>query len=262
MRKWDSSNAPYAGPGPFLASQLPPGSRYELRDGHALYCAPTGGDGSSRIAKSAMVLATDPAVKQAGIDPGYSFGPGDLRAPDVAVGNVPDKPGWIAGVPPLAVEYAGGGQDEGKLAEKIEDFLERGTRFIWVVRLTGPRRVEVFAKGEPMRVLVPGEELHAPGILQNPVLVDALFDERPALEATLRNLLQRQGYESLEAVRDEGHEEGREEGLALARAAILDLCEAYGVEVDDERRRALKAMKKDDLEALRLHLKHDRRWRG
>jgi len=262
MGKWETSNAPYAGPGPFLASEIPPGSRYELRNGQALYCAPTGGDGSSRIAKSAMVLATDPAVKQAGIDPGYSFGPGDLRAPDVAVGNVPDKPGWIAGVPPLAVEYAGVGQDEGKLAEKIQDFLERGTRFIWVARLTGPRRVEVFAKGEPMRVALPGEELRAAGILQNPVLVDALFDERAALEATLRNLLQRQGYESLEAVHKEGRQEGRQEGLAVARAAILDLCEAYGVHVDDERRRVLKAMTKDDLEALRLHLKQNRRWIG
>jgi len=226
------------------------------------------------------VLGTDPAVKQSGIDAGYTFGPGDLRAPDVAVGNVPDKPGWIPGVPPLAVEYASVGQDEASLAEKIHDFLERGTSWVWVVRLTGPRRVEVFARGEAMRVYVPGEELRAPGILQNPVAVEALFDERPALEATLRNLLQRQGYESLEAVREEGIEQGIEkgieqgleqglekgiekglqQGLELARSTIEDLCEAYGIHVDDERRRALAAMTKNDLEALRTRLKRERRW--
>jgi len=203
------------------------------------------------------VLGTDPAVKQSGIGAGYSFGPGELRAPDVAVGNVPDKPGWIAGGPPLAVEYASVGQDEAKLAEKIHDFLERGTSWVWVVRLTGPRRVEVFARGEPMRVYVPGDELQAPGILQNPVAVEALFDERPALEAMHRNLLQRQGYESLEAVREEARSEGIEKGLRLA---IEDLCESHGIRFDEARRRELASMNKADLEALRLRLKQERRW--
>jgi hypothetical protein len=151
----------------------------------------------------AEVLDTDPAVTEAGIDAGFTTGEGNLRAPDVAVGNVPDQPGWIPGVPPLALEYAGSGQDEKKLQEKIADLLKGGTRWVWVVRLVGARRVEVYSAGEAVRLFGPGEELQAPGILQNAVPVEALFDRRVAHEATLRNLLQRKGYESLEAVREE-----------------------------------------------------------
>lgn len=39
--------------------------------------------------------------------------------PNIAVGNVPDDPGWVRGVPPLAVEYADVGQDEADLQSKI-----------------------------------------------------------------------------------------------------------------------------------------------
>jgi Uma2 family endonuclease len=210
------SQAPFDGrvdgPGPFRVKDLAPGSRYELSNGHLVYCAPTGGEGSRGTVASAEVLDTDPAVTEAGIDAGFTPAEGVLRAPDVAVGNVPDQPGWIPGVPALALEYAGSGQDEKKLQEKIADLLKGGTRWVWVVRLVGPRRVEVHSAGEPVRLFGPGEELRAPGILQNAVLVEALFDRRVAHEATLRNLLQRKGYESLEAVREEAREEAREEG--------------------------------------------------
>jgi len=252
-----STSAPYAGRGPFVAENIPPGSRYELREGHALYCAPTGGDGSSKIVRGAQVLATDPAVKQAGIDAGYSFGAGELRAPDVAVGHVPEEPGWIAGVPPLAVEYASVGQDEKALDQKIKDFLDAGTKWIWVVRLKGPRRVEVYSPNKPMRVYGPGDLLRAPGILKNPVLIEALYEENAAFDATLTNILQRRGYQNLDAVREEAREEGVEKGL---QTAILDLCEAFGVDVDDERRRRLASMRKPELEEVRARLKRDRRW--
>lgn len=225
----------YDAPGPFRAAALAPGDRYELHDGHAIYCAPTGGDGARGTVAGAQVLDTDPAVTEAGIDAGYSAGPKDLRAPDVSVGNVPDKPGWIQGVPPLALEYAGAGQDEAGLQSKIADLLDAGTRWIWVVRLLGPRRVEVYEKGKATRTFGPGEELLAPGILQNPVVVEALFDRAVAHRLTFRNLLQREGYESLDAVRDEGREEGREEGRDEGRArAVLAVLAARSIAVPAE----------------------------
>ena len=46
------------GPGPFRADQLGSGDRYELRRGHAIYCAPTGGDGARGTVSGAEVLAT------------------------------------------------------------------------------------------------------------------------------------------------------------------------------------------------------------
>ena len=93
-----------------------------------------------------------------------------------------------------------------------------GTRHVWVVRLTGPRRVEVHEPGRELRTAVPGEQLLAPGILGNPVPVEALYDWSVGRRVTLRNLLQREGYEDLDAVRAEA-----------LRAAILRVAEARGL---------------------------------
>lgn len=204
--------------GPFRADQLTPGDPYELSDGHPIECLPTGGRGSRANLIGGAVLDSDPAVESAGVDTGFALEPGTMRAPDVAVGNVADVPGWVAGqAPPLAVEYAGAGQDEAELGTKIGQFLAAGTELVWVVRLVGPRRVEVHRRGEEPRLAYPGDALEAPGILRNPVPVAALFERDAAHEATLRNLLQRKGYPDLEAVRDAGREEGREEGQAQGR---------------------------------------------
>ena len=43
-------------------------------------------------------------------------------------------------------------------------------------RLTGPRRVEVHEPGKRFRKVLPGKMLTAPGVLQNPVRVEALYD--------------------------------------------------------------------------------------
>ncbi|WP_437276247.1 Uma2 family endonuclease [Sorangium sp. So ce375] len=203
--------------GPFRAEHLRAGDPYELSNGHPVYCAPTGGRASGPNHLGSSVVGWDPAVKEVGVDTGYSPDPGTLRAPDVAVGNVPDKPGWVRGVPELAIEYADVGQDEEKLKEKIADLLAAGTKLLWVVRLNGPRRVEVHEPRRKVRVALPGELLSAPGILKNAVRVEALYDRSEAEKSTLTNLLQRRGYEDLDAVLNAGREQGREEGREEGR---------------------------------------------
>ncbi len=241
---------PRSNSGPFQASQLRDGDRYELSDGHPLYCAPAGPDHATGNIRGAAVLDSDPEVAWAGIDAGFSPEPGMLRAPDVAVGAPPASGrGWIEGAPPLALEYAGHGQDEADLQTKIGELIGHGTRLVWVARLTGPRRVEVYASGQPMRVALPGEELLAPGILRNPVPVEALFDRAAGDRVTLRNLLQRFGYEDLDAVREEGRIEGRAEGRAEGREegrvallqAVLNLLAGRGIAVDAETRIRVEA---------------------
>ena len=217
------------GSGPFRADQIRPGDPYELSDGHAILSPPTGQRGGKGNLLGGAVLESDPLVESAGVDVGVSPAPKQLRAPDVSVGNVGDAPGWASTAPPLAVEYAETGQDEGDLAVKIAELFAAGTRHVWVVRLTGPRRVEVHTPDAPVRVLSPGDELSAPGVLANPVPVEALYDRGAAHEATLRNLLQRQGYASLDAVRAEGREEGKEAALATLRRALLTALEARGL---------------------------------
>jgi hypothetical protein len=148
------------------------------------------------------------------------------------VGDVPDAPGWVPGSPDLAIEYADVGQDEEKLAEKVADLLVAGTRYLWVVRLTGPRRVEVHEPGKKVRTVLPGKLLTAPGVLENPVRVEALYDRDEAERATLTNLLQRQGYENLEAVLAEGRIEGKTEGKTEGKAeSVLAVLEARGLRV-------------------------------
>lgn len=199
-------------PGPHTADQIREGDPYEISNGHLIRCLPTGRRGGRSNLGGAQALDTDPAVKSAGIDVGYSERPDHLRAPDISVGNVDNEPGWAPEAPPLAVEYADRGQDEADLQLKIKELLAAGTKFIWVVRLVGPRRVEIHVPHKAMRLAYSGDQLTAPEILQNPVPVDALFDREAAHEVTLRNLLQRKGFASLEDVHEQGRREGKIEG--------------------------------------------------
>jgi hypothetical protein len=186
------------------------------------------------------VLASDPAVQDVGFDVGFSPSPEILRAPDLSVGEIPDLPGWVQGVPLLAVEYADTGQDEADLQIKIRELFAAGTRYVWVVRLTGPRRVEVHQPGQGMHIANPGDQLTAPGILANPVPVEALYDREAARRVIFRNLLQREGYASLEEVRAEGEVRGEAQGeLQTLREDVLAVLTARGLAVDDELRTAL-----------------------
>jgi len=160
----------------------------------------------------------------------------------VAVGNVPDRPGWVKGAPHLAIEYADVGQDEAELKKKIADLLAAGTRFLWVVRLTGLRRVEVHEPGKRMRTLLPGDTLTAPGVLKNPVPVVALYERDAAEQATLTNLLQRRGYENLDAVLAKGREKAREEGVLRGkRDALQRVLERRQLGVTSESRAVIEA---------------------
>lgn len=223
-------------PGPFRAEQLRPGDPYELSNGHPVHCLPTGSRGGRATSAGDGVLASDPAVQDVGVDVGFSPSAETLRAPDLSVGAMPDQPGWVQGAPPLAVEYSDTGQDEAELQAKIRELLAAGTRFIWVVRLNGPRRVEVHQPGAQMRVANVGEQLEAPGILANPVPVEALWDREASRQVIFRNLLQRQGYASLDEVRAEGQVNGELQGL---RRAVVTVLRGRGLEVGDELRAAL-----------------------
>jgi len=248
-----SGRVPYEAPGPYTADDLHEGEPYELSNGHKVYCESGRARHAIDHANGTLVLRSDPGAQEVLVDGGFTWGPKTLRAPDIAVGDVPKKPGWVEGVPELAVEYADRGQDEAELQKKIHELLEAGTRYLWVIRLVGTRRVEVYEQGKAMRQVASGDVLTAPGVLKNPVSVDALYDRDAADQATLRNLLQRQGYEDLDAVLAIG----RAEGLC---AAVRDLCEVLDVPITPERGLALAKMEGADLEGLRARLKRDRRW--
>nr|VFJ62349.1 MAG: Putative restriction endonuclease [Candidatus Kentron sp. DK] len=248
--------------GSFTVDQIREGERYELSDGHRIYCAPAGESHSRRNLSGGALLDSDPDVEWAGVDAGFSPNPRTMRAPDVSVAPPPPrKKGWISGAPPLAVEYADEGQDEAALETKIQELLAAGTRYIWVARLTGPYRVEVHTRNKPMRLLSITDMLEAPGILRNRIPVRALFDRTEAHRVTLKNLLQREGYDDIDAILQEGFEkgvekgiekgkiegkaEGRLEGEAKGRVvgkieAILDLLALRAVDVDPKTRERIR----------------------
>ncbi len=211
--------------GPWRADQIREGEPYELSQGHRMVCLPTGSRGSQAAGAGHKIIATDPDNADVGIDTGFTPSSGVLRAPDISAGKLPDKPGWVAGVPGLAVEYADTGQDEATLATKIADLLRAGTDVIWVVRLIGPRRVEIHRPGVKMRIATPGQLLHAPGVLRNPIPVEALYDQDLSNDLTLRNLVQRKGFADFAAVqaesKAEGLAEGKAEGLAEGKTEGL-----------------------------------------
>jgi hypothetical protein len=230
--------------GPFKPEQLRSGDPYELSQGHPIYCAPTGRDGSGPNGLGFAVLDSDPAVRNAGVDTGLALGPDTLRAPDIAV-NFEGGAGAWATQAPLAVEYAGRGRDEAELKGKIAELLAAGTRWVWVVRLVGPRRVEIHERGAAMRAVGEEASLTAPGVLGLPVPVRALYDRDAAHEVTLRNLLAARGFGSLDAVREEGREEA-------SRSALLAAIEARGWRLDAEAARRVADCR--DLPTLRAWL--------
>jgi hypothetical protein len=120
------------------------------------------------------------------------------------------------------------GNHEAELQTKIQELFAAGTRFVWVVRLTGPRRVEVHQPRQRMRIANPGEQLEAPGILANPVPVEALYDREAARRVIFHNLLQRQGYASLDDVRAEGEAQGLRKAVVAVFAARGLAVEGYG----------------------------------
>jgi len=239
--------------GPFRPEQVRDGDRYEISRGHPLYVSPAGARHGREHIVGALPLATDPAVREAGLDVGYALDDDTLRAPDIAIGNVPNTPGWAKGAPALAVEYADRGTDEDDLQTKISELLAAGTQAVWVVRLLGPRRVDVHERGAPPRVVADGGMLEAPGILSRPVPVAAMFDHDRANEVALSNLLARRGHASVEAV----HAGGRVEGL---RHAVQLTCKHLGITIDPTRAAALETADEPMLESLLMELTLQRRW--
>jgi hypothetical protein len=226
----------HSGRGPFRADQIRSGDPYELSQGHPIVCAPTGQEGAQPNGLGFAVLDSDPAVKRAGVDAGLQLAPDNLRAPDVAVNFTPGEGTW-ATTAPLVVEYAGKGQDEADLRDKIVEFHGAGVTWVWVVRLA-TRSVEVHERGAEVRVVGEDGTLTAPGVLALPVPVRALFDRDAAHETTLRNILAARGYASLDGVREEarregvdlGRREGVSEGALAARREVLRmLLKARGI---------------------------------
>lgn len=215
-----------AGRGPFRCDQLRSGDPYELSQGHPIYRALPGRDVARLRRLCAMVLDSDPAVLNAGVDTGLALGEDTLRAPDVAVNFDAAGDGvWATGAA-LVVEYAEDDRDDDYRQRKIAELLAAGIGRAWVVRMHGARRVEVHAANAAVITVGEETELTAPGVLELPVPVRALYERSTAHDVTLRNLLATRNHR------------GREEAL---RSALTITIEARGWSLDEQTARRVNA---------------------
>jgi len=121
--------------------------RRELIDGELVEMTPVGGVHGAVTVRVSLHLAAH--VERAGTgwvvagDVGFVLGlPRDLervRAPDVAfisTGRLPGgqlPQGFVRGAPDLAVEVLSPNDDPVEIQQKIRDYLEAGSRLVWVV---------------------------------------------------------------------------------------------------------------------------------
>src|SRR5215207_2543438 len=93
--------------GPFRVDQINEGDRYELSEGHPIYCAPAGPKHGVPHGLGPLPIGSDPAVTEFGVEVGHALGERTLRAPDISVGDLGGGEGtWSTKAPPLAIEYA------------------------------------------------------------------------------------------------------------------------------------------------------------
>lgn len=186
--------------GGYTVANIHEGDPFELSDGKLILCLPSKERHGKGVSSAAEVLRSDPAAEHVNVDVGHELGAKTLRAPDISVGTrtTGEETGWGQGGPKLAIEHADVGQDEADLQKKISELLGAGTVLVWVVRLTGIQRVEVYQRQTPRKKTFGLDAvLTAPGILKNPVPVRAFFDSQLAHRLTLHNLIERFGVEAV-----------------------------------------------------------------
>jgi Uma2 family endonuclease len=146
------------------------GFRYELVKGELRKMSPSGSEHAVIIGKLTMRLGRHIEANNLGLYFGAEGGfkissdPDTVRAPDVAfVSNerIPEsgvpKNFW-SGAPDLAVEVVSPGDTYAEVEEKVEDWLDAGTRAVWIVN---PKRrsVSVYRSMTDVTRLSEGDEL-------------------------------------------------------------------------------------------------------
>lgn len=171
-----------------------PGKQFELVDGELVEVSPAGVEHNLIAALIYRLLYAFAEEYRLGIaftdNLGYILrrDPDLLRAPDVSFvarerlpeGQLP-KGFWDL-APDLAVEVVSPGDTAIELRAKVRDYLECGTRIVWVV-WPDNHSVTVYDTGGGYRDLAPEDELDGGSVLPGfRVRVADLFDIYPSLE--------------------------------------------------------------------------------
>ncbi len=135
--------------------------RCELVRGNLVMMVPTGGEHGDIAYEIGFRLGEHVRPRRLGkilaAETGFLIArePDTVRAPDVAflrAGRVAISPGYVEGAPDLAVEVLSPDDRRGYVREKVKEWLEAGTRLVWVVD-PRTRTVAVHEPGRKTRVL-------------------------------------------------------------------------------------------------------------
>lgn len=158
------------------------GLRHELVRGELRTMSPTGGEHGGievRIAvRFALHVSDHPIGEIVGGETGFRLrrNPDTVRGADVAFirhERLPDgrlPRGYIEGPPDLVVEVVSPGDAAAEVEEKVREWLEGGSKAVWVVYSAGPR-IAVHLPDGTSRTCGPNDEIDAgdafPGFRMN-----------------------------------------------------------------------------------------------
>jgi hypothetical protein len=233
-----------------------PGSRAEILDGRVLL-APPADEGHAvphadlayvlrAHARAEFLVAVDLLTRTsqtADLAPDASVYPRE-RVPETGGRKLDELAFEIVSEQPLGVPTG-----------KARELARRGVRRIFCL-VVKQRRLLEWSRETDGWSAAPVERIDDPCFVR-PLPAVALLEAVAADEAVMKALREKRHPEFLAE-----REEGREEGLSVARRAVRDLCTALGVEVDTARGRDIDTMDTDRLDALRAALVATRRWPG
>jgi Uma2 family endonuclease len=158
-----------------------PNKRTELIRGVLVVREPAGGRHGRVAAEMARLIGTHVHDNGLGVVYGAETGftlarePDTVRAPDVAFVHrdrvpVPEPVGFLPIAPDLAVEVLSPGDRPGETLAKVGDWLDAGTRLIWVID-PDRRQARVYRADGTESIIEEGDELSGedvlPGFVRN-----------------------------------------------------------------------------------------------
>lgn len=152
-------------------AKLPISKGVELIDGRIVEKGMTGvrhGQTALMLIKELLAWAPDQWAILPEVDFILARDPDRIRRPDVAwlrEGRVVrGVTGFFEGAPDLAVEVLSPTDPVGKTEERIQDYLDAGTRLVWIVNPFG-RYVIAYSPGSPPRLFPSGSTLDGGDVL-------------------------------------------------------------------------------------------------
>jgi Uma2 family endonuclease len=123
----------------------PDGGKMELVDGEVVVMSPVGrkhGKLAGRLDRALGSFAEQYGLGEVGVEVGFRLFPNRriVRAPDVHIiasdqpEFVEDDDGFVRGAPALAIEVTSPDDRDSYLSRKVSEYLEAGSRRVWVVR--------------------------------------------------------------------------------------------------------------------------------